>query len=247
MNIKRLLITLALILPVTVRASGIPTVDIVANLQAALEYVESLSQTTQQAKQIYNEIEMIKNQIEEAERQIKNMESLGNYDWGDMNDALAKLEQAALRTDALVYASGDLEGSYETYRDQAYYEANKAKYNRKETITRWNNNALATTKSSASVLDRQAELLESDGQQLDRLQGDVEGAEGHMAAIQTGSQLQAFTAQQLMHVRQLQMNEQQILIQQRAEEAERNSIDAAQYQQLNSGSIATRNVSNSGY
>ncbi|MEW5250902.1 hypothetical protein [Microbulbifer discodermiae] len=227
MRLKHYIFAIMLAIPLSVRASGIPTVDIVGNLQMVLDYAESLSQTTQQAQQIYNEVEMIRNQIAEAERQIQNMQRLGNYDWADMNAQLSKLEQAAMRTNALVYASGDMEGSYEAYRDQAYYESNTAQYNREQTVQRWNNNAMATTKSSAAVLDRQAELLTEDAQQLSRLQGDVSGAEGQMAAQQAGSQLQAFTAQQLMYVRQLQMNEQQILIQRRAEEAERNAIITA--------------------
>lgn len=225
---KRILGLIIIMVSVNASASGIPTVDIVGNIQRILQYVEDAAQTAGQAEQIANEIESLYNQTQQIENQIKTLKNLSSYNWQDYINIINQLETVALKADALAFSTANLDGEYEKYRDLAYYKANtdySAMYEAAQ--TRWTANANGTTKSSAAVLSAQYDDLKDDGARLNELQGASQSVEGEVQAMQAGNQLAAFTSKQLMQVRNLLMNQQQVMIQERAQQAEREALQAA--------------------
>ncbi len=225
---KKVIGIIALLVSVNVSASGIPTVDIVGNIQRILQYVEDAAQTAQQAQQIANEVQGLYNQTQQIENQLKQLENLSAYNWQDYLTLIGELDQIAKKADALAFSTTNLDGEYEKYRDQAYYEANQDFYNNQIAAQqRWSANASGTTKSSAAVLSAQHDDLKNDGTRLNQLQTSSENLEGEVQAMQAGNQLAAFTSKQLMQVRNLLMNQQQMMIQERAQNAEREALQAA--------------------
>lgn len=209
-------------------ASGIPTVDIVGNLQRVLQYVEDVAQTAGQAELIANEVQSLYNQTRQIENQLKQLKNLNSYNWQDYLNIINQLDTIAKKADALAFSKANLDGEYVKYRDQAYYDANAEYYKKqKEAQSRWAANASGTTKSSAAVLSAQYADLKADSTRLNTLQAASSSVEGEVQAIQAGNQLAAFTSKQLMQVRNLMMNQQQMMIQERAQRAEREALQAA--------------------
>lgn len=218
-----------------VNASGIPVVDVAANVQQSLNLVESVAQTIGQASQLANEatqitnqVSQIQHQLDQIDNQIKSLTNLNSYNWQDYVNVLNQLNSAAQRTNALAFTTADLVTQYESYQDRDYYSnASILHQERLAAEARWAQNADATTESSASVLSAQYQDLVSDGTELNTLQGASSNVEGEVQAMQAGNQLQAFTSKQLMQVRGLLMNQQQMMIQDRAQRAEREALQAA--------------------
>lgn len=219
---------ITLLVSISSFASGVPTVDIVGNLQRVLQYVEDAAQTLGQLQQIQNEIEGLRNQTLQIENQIKTLKNLNSYNWQDYLNIINQLDTIARKADALAFSTANLDGEYAKYRDQAYYEANSEYHKmQQEAQSRWGANASGTTKSSAAVLSAQHRDLKSDGTRLNTLQAASSSVEGEVQAIQAGNQLAAFTSKQVMQVRNLLMNQQQMMIQERAQKAEREALQAA--------------------
>lgn len=225
---RKLIGVILILVSINVSASGIPTVDIIGNIQRILQYVEDFSQTAQQAEQIANEVQSLYNQTKQIENQLKSLENLSSYNWQDYLNIINQLDTVARKANALAFSTADLDGEYEKYRDQAYYESN-SDYHAMQTAAqaRWSANASGTTKSSAAVLSAQHNDLKADGTRLNQLQGASSSVDGEVQAIQAGNQLAAFTSKQMMQVRNLLMNQQQMMIQERAEKAERNALVTA--------------------
>ena len=226
---KKMMIGIVLILvSINATAAGVPTVDIVGNLQRVLQYIEDVSQTAGQAEQIANEVQGLYNQTQQIQNQINMLKNLNSYNWQDYLNIIQQLDTIARKADALAFSTVNLDGEYEKYRDQAYYEANVEYYENKQAAqSRWSANASGTTKSSAAVLSAQHTDLKADGITLNELQIASSNVAGEVQAIQAGNQLAALTSKQVMQVRNLLMNQQQIMIQERAENAERDALQAA--------------------
>lgn len=225
---KKIIGIFLILASINATASGIPTVDIVGNIQRVLQYVEDVAQTAGQAEQIANEVQSLYNQTQQIENQLKQLKNLNSYNWQDYLNIINQLDTIAKKADALAFSTANLDGEYAKYRDQAYYEANAEYYKKQqEAQSRWAANASGTTKSSAAVLSAQHADLKADGTRLNTLQAASSGVEGEVQAMQAGNQLAAFTSKQLMQVRNLMMNQQQMMIQERAQKAEREALQAA--------------------
>lgn len=225
---KKLIGIVLILASINVSASGIPTVDIIGNIQRILQYIEDAAQTAGQATQIANEVQSLYNQTMQIENQLNALKNLDSYNWQDYLNIINQLDIVAKKADALAFSTANLDGEYEKYRDQAYYEANTDFYNlQRAAQARWSANASGTTKSSAAVLSAQHSDLKADGARLNQLQNDSSSVDGEVQAIQAGNQLSAFTSKQVMQVRNLLMNQQQMMIQERAQKAEDNALRSA--------------------
>lgn len=225
---KKLIGIVLILASINVSASGIPTVDIVGNLQRILQYVENAAQTLGQFQQIAHQVNGLRNQTLQIENQLKTLKNLNSYNWQDYLNIINQLDTIAKKADALAFSTANLDSEYDKYRDQAYYEANADFYNRQQAAqTRWSANASGTTKSSAAVLSAQHNDLKADGTRLNQLQDASSSVDGEVQAMQAGNQLAAFTSKQMMQVRNLLMNQQQMMIQERAQKAEDNALRSA--------------------
>lgn len=225
---KKIVAIITILASINVSATGIPVVDAIGNINRVLQYIESAAQTAGQATQIANQVQSLYNQTRQIENQLKTLSNLSSYNWQDYLNIINQLDIVAKKADALAFSTANLDGEYDKYRDQAYYEANEDFYNRQQAAqARWSANASGTTKSSAAVLSAQHNDLKADGTRLNELQNASSSVDGEVQAMQAGNQLAAFTSKQMMQVRNLLMNQQQIMIQERAQKAERDALQAA--------------------
>lgn len=233
---KRLLVVFSLFVSaLKVSASGIPVVDVANNIQSGLNLVESVAQTIGQASQLANEatqitnqVSQIQHQLDQIDNQIKSLKNLDSYNWQDYVGILNQLNSAAQRTNALAFTTANLAAEYELYNDRKHYEGASVLYQeRLQAEARWARHSDATVESSAAILSQQYQDLVSDGSELNDLQAASSNVEGEVQAMQAGNQLQAFTSKQLMQLRGLLMSQQQMMIQDRAQRAEREAMQAA--------------------
>lgn len=245
-----MLLNLCLAFALTANSTGIPTVDIVGNIRGALQLVEDTLnavetqvQSAQQLQQIANEVVMIQNQVTQSLREIRNLENLGSFDFSQANLAMNRLRNAADRANSLSFATTSLADSYDNYRDSAYYQANKdeidaAVFN--SARARWNDNAINTAKASADVLVVENELVNDDASRLDGLNNDIQGVDGAVQAQQAGNQVHSLNAAQLLSIRTLLMNQQQMQIQEAAQNAEEKAMQRAAFERATQYTEPTR-------
>lgn len=228
-KVKKLVAALALVTSVqttTVNASGIPVVDIVANIQMALEYIEAIAQTYQQATQIMNEIDMIQNQLQQAEREIKNWKNFsGSAFIKSEAEALLDLKTASNRLNALAFSMG-LTTAYADYKNVNQWDSLAAitKTMRADVEKRWNVQQLETAKASASVIDQANASLDDDRNKLVSLQSKYMAADGEMQAQQASNMLLSMQNDQLIQTRTLMLNDQQMRVQEVARNAEQEAV-----------------------
>ena len=211
-------------------SSGIPTVDIVGNIRGALQLVqdnlntiESQVQTVQQVQQIQNEVRMI-------EHQIRNLANLDDFNLSDVRSQIETLKNLANRAGSLAYATIKLTEKYNEYKDTEYYRDNADAINKEvfdAARQRWQDDQINTAKTSAAVLEEQSKQLDADAIRLEDLNDQVKDVDGAVQAQQAGNQLQSLTAAQLMQLRTLLMNSQQMEIQKSAMEAEEKALEEA--------------------
>ena len=241
-NVKFFLVGLILAFSSTVSATGIPTVDIVGNIrgklqltQDSLNAIETRVQSVQQVQQITNEISMIQNQITQSLREIRNLENLGSFDLVRATLAMNRLNGAADRAGSLSFATASLADSYDNYQDADHYTTNRDDLDREVFSTardRWNNNALNTAKASAAVLQVENTTVNDDAARLEGLNDDIENVDGAVQAQQAGNQVHSLNAAQLLSVRTLLMNQQQMQIQEAAAKAERDAMQKVSWEKM---------------
>lgn len=228
-KVKKLVVALALATSVqttSVQASGIPVVDIVANIQMALEYIEAIAQTYQQYTQILNEIDMIQNQLEQAEREVKNWKNFsGSAFIKSEAEALLDLKNASNRVNALAFSMG-LTTAYSDYKNVTQWDAlaSITKTIRADVEKRWNVQQLETAKSSAAVIDQASSALDDDRTKLAALQTKYMAADGEMQAQQASNMLLSMQNDQLIQTRTLMLNDQQMRVQEVARNAEQEAV-----------------------
>ncbi len=209
--------------------AGIPVVDIPGIIQSVLSYVEEALQTINQGEQLVNEVTMIENQIAQAEREVQQLQQLpskikvaiGTFDL---------LRSAADRIDALAFTT-DLKASYDSYKNiNDWRTSNDFSAGQLSSVqNRWYTQQLETAKSTAQVLQASNTQIGNDKQTLDDMQLAAQNATGDLQIAQANGQLASLQNDQLMQMRTLMMSQQQMEIQQVAQQAERDSIEAARH------------------
>ena len=211
--------------------AGIPVIDVAANIQLVTTYIESaiqtIEQTTQtigQKVQIINEVQMIKNQVDQATRELKHLQKLGAT-IEQKGKSFLLLKSAANRANALAFSLG-LSGAYNTYKNIDDWRSlnDFSSTMRKDVVSRWARNQLETAKSSAQVIDVANDQLEVDRQALEDMQSMYTGAEGALESAQAQGQLLSLQNTQLLQMRTLELNSQQMQVQEHAQKAERDSV-----------------------
>ena len=234
-TIEKLTLLLSVMLPITSvnsYASGIPTVDIVGNIRGALQLVEDSLTTIENQVQTVQQVQQIQHEIQMIEHQIRNLANLDDFNFADVRSQVETLKNLANRAGSLAYATIKLAEKYEEYKDTGYYRENAEAVNKavfEEARARWQDHQLNTAKASAAVLEEQAKSVDSDAARLEDLNSQTEGIDGAVQAQQAGNQLQSLTAAQLIQLRTLLMNAQQMAIQQSAAEAEEKALEEAYF------------------
>lgn len=220
---KKFLMAILLIISSQAKA-GIPVIDVAANVQLVTTYIEDALQTVGQSTQIIHEVQMIQNQVQQATREIQHLQKLGAVITSNGN-AFQLLKNAATRANAIAFSTG-LTTEYGNYKNITDWRSlnDFSQSMRKNTQQRWNLHQLETAKSSAQVIDAQTAQLDTDKNTLASIQSDYTNATGQMQASQAQSELLSLQNDQLLQMRTLQLNQQQMQVQDHAQKAERDSV-----------------------
>ncbi|PZR03906.1 MAG: P-type conjugative transfer protein TrbJ [Flavobacterium psychrophilum] len=192
--------------------AGIPVIDGTNVVQTTVSAVNNVQAVAKQ-------IQQYQTQLQQYENMLKNTVAPAAYIWDQANSTINKLLQAQ---DTLHYyknQAGSLDSYLKRYQDINYYRSS-ACFNSNVECTADEISALRKAEQTNSearkkandavfkALDEQQIMLQSDADNLVRLQSQASGAQGQMEAIQSANQLASAQANQLLQIRSLLMAQQ---------------------------------------
>lgn len=179
--------------------------------QSTISALENVAQTAKQ-------IEQYQTQLMQYEAQLKNTVAPAAYIWDQASSTINKLVHA---TDTLNYYKqqlGNIDQYLAKFQDVNFYKKHPCFSNNNCSKAEWESlkkshvlGSEAQKKANDALLrglDQQQANLRQDAQQLQRLQFQASGADGHMKALQAANQLASNQANQLLQIRGLLMAQQ---------------------------------------
>lgn len=179
--------------------------------QTTISAIENVAQTSKQ-------IEQYQTQLMQYEDQLKNSLAPANYIWDQATSTINKLVHA---TDTLNYYKqqlGNIDQYLAKFQDVNFYKKHPCFATNNCSKAEWDSlqkshvlGSEVQKKANDALLrglDQQQANLQKDAQQLQRLQSQASGADGHMKALQAANQLASNQANQLLQIRGLLMAQQ---------------------------------------
>lgn len=172
------------------------TYDPANHIQSILGVIQAVEQVTNQIEQISNEIKMLENMA-------KDLEKMPDSIAGEINDRLFELSILIDEAEGFGYQVEEIERDYEIYYPKDY--GARTPQHRELAAERqvaWEQSRVAyrdTLKAQAAVV----RSVEADIPQIARLLESSQNAEGNLAALQAGNQLQALAIKQDMQLQEL--------------------------------------------
>ncbi len=205
MLIKKLIASAALVSlcalsgPSPARAGGLSPYPLASEFTQLLNNVQLVLQYSQQVQQYLT-------QGEQYARQIKDGTIVGTQFFGPIRSDLVGLQQIVQRGNSLSYAMGNLDSQFTSkfaalgYAPQTSYASRYAD---------WSKTSMDSTRSALEAAGMQNDQLATEQDLIEQLQAMSSNTDGQLKAIQTGNQIAAMEAQQLMKLRQLMMADMQ--------------------------------------
>jgi P-type conjugative transfer protein TrbJ len=213
---------LFLLLGVQVNAGGIPVIDVTNITQTTISALENVKQTLHQINQY-------RTQLQQYEDQIRNTLAPTAYLWDQVNQVTAEVLSTIDTLEKYKQQAGSIDAYLAKFQDVNYYrsspcfgpngcteeqmQALRQSQTAGSQAQKWANDA------AIKGIELQQKQLKQDADNLVKLQGSVESADGRMQAIQLANQLASEQAAQLMQIRSL-------LLAQQAAEVARLQADA---------------------
>lgn len=190
-------------------AGGIPAFDGANVTQTTITALENVAQTMKQINQY-------KTQLEQYERQLKDAKNLSNFNWGNVEDTISKMQSSM---DTLAAQKKDL-GSLDRYinnfestykNSPCFVSSSKCTAADRAQMVK-NQEDLQRYKKLANDgvlrgVNSQIDSISKDAAQLKALQRSAEGSEGQMQSLQYANQISSAQASQLLQLRNM-MNQQ---------------------------------------
>lgn len=183
------------------------------NLQANLmDWSTNFMTTIESVAQTAKQIEEYKTQLEQLETQIKNLVSVPQEIYDNVNSTIQSLNSAMKTMEGYKQKFGNLEGLLEeykaSYKDHICFKSTSScSQSEKQQLLQQEQKVIDYQKSMNDDLfkgiENQMNQITKDGQKLDRIQQQAQGAEGNLEALQSANQLSASTNQQLLQLRQM--------------------------------------------
>lgn len=220
---------------ITVRAFVVATVlvqPVSANMPVFdwSNLFESMKQTTQQVQQY-------KTQLDQYENMLENSKNLDQFTWDKASTTMDNLVNSIDTLNYYKQQAGGMNEYLSKYQDERHYRntpcfngGNCSQAELNALIQQEENASEAQKRANDAMLrgiEQQQETLKSDARQLTRLQGQAEGAEGQMAALQAANQLASAETNQLLQIRGLMVAEQNANATRLAAIADKEAIQAA--------------------
>lgn len=190
---------LTLSAPPPARAGGLSPYPLASEFTQLLNNIQLVLQYSQQIQQYVT-------QGEQYARQIKDGTIVGTQLFGPIRTDLVGLQQVVQRGNSLSYAMGNLDSQFTSkfaalgYAPQTSYASRYAD---------WSKTSMDSTRSALEAAGMQSDQLATEQDLIEQLQDMSSSTDGQLKAIQTGNQIAAMEAQQLMKLRQLMMADMQ--------------------------------------
>lgn len=153
----------------------------------------------QNARQVAQAAQQINNQRMQIQYQLQALSKLRSPNWREISGLVNQLDALMQRGEALAYSTADLDAQFQQtfpgYRLPTGWVASQVQ---RVQATR----ALATLRASLNATRRQMQDLRPGLARLDRIKRQMGGIQGTQQAIELQSTLQAYTAEELMMLRQ---------------------------------------------
>ncbi len=218
--------------------AGIPVVDGTNLSQNILSAVEAVAQTAKQ-------IQQYQLQLQQYENQLKNTLVPKNHVWDQAQATISDLTQA---TNTLAYYQqqlGSLNAYLGKYQDVTFYRnspcfsgAECTSIQRDKILENQRLASESQKKANDALilsLSKQQQYLESDAQQLVRLQAAAQGADGQLAAIGYSNQLASSQINQLLQIRSLLIAQQNAFAAQIQSQSDKEALHQASREHLFEG------------
>lgn len=153
----------------------------------------------QNARQVAQAATQINNQRLQIEYQLRALAKLSRPNWRDINDLMSQLDLVMQEGESLAYSASDLDEQFRRtfpgYELPAGWVASDAQ---RTQATR----ALATLHASLSATRRQMQDIRPGIVRLQQIKAQMGGIQGTQQAVELQNTLQAYTAEELVMLRQ---------------------------------------------
>ena len=221
-----------------VNAGGMPVIDVTNIAQTTISASENVKQTLKQ-------IEQYQLQLQQYEDQIRNSLAPSAYLWDEANQIMEKVVGTIDTLENYKQQAGSIDAYLAKFQDVSYYrsspcfgpngcteeqmQALRQSQTAGSQAQKWANDA------AIKGIELQQKQLQQDADNLVRLQGSVESAEGRMEAIQLANQLASEQAAQLMQIRSLLLAQQAAEVARLQADADKEAMAKAAHEQAISG------------
>lgn len=221
-----------------VNAGGMPVIDVTNIAQTTISASENVKQTLKQ-------IEQYQLQLQQYEDQIRNSLAPSAYLWDEANQIMEKVVGTIDTLENYKQQAGSIDAYLAKFQDVSYYrsspcfgpngcteeqmQALRQSQTAGSQAQKWANDA------AIKGIELQQKQLQQDADNLVRLQGSVESAEGRMEAIQLANQLASEQAVQLMQIRSLLLAQQAAEVARLQADADKEAMAKAAHEQAISG------------
>ena len=190
---------LTLSAPPPARAGGLSPYPVASEYTQVINMVQLIGQYAQQ-------VAAVKKQLDQYAQQIKDGTIVGTQFFGPIRSDLVGLQQVVQQGNSLSYAMGNLDSQFSSkfarlgYAPQTSYASRYAD---------WSKTSMDSTRSALDAAGMQSGQMTTEEDLIEQLQDMSSSTDGQLKAIQTGNQIAAMEAQQLMKLRQLMMADMQ--------------------------------------
>lgn len=223
--------------------AGIPVADGLNLSQTTVTAVNQVAQVTKQ-------IEQYKTQLQQYENMLQNTVAPAAYVWSEVNGVISKVVSAQQTLDYYKNQSGSIDSYLSKYENVNYYRNSPcfqssgcSESDRAALDTRRADTSDAVKRANADVVktvDQQQQTLNTDAQNLQKLQSQATTATGQMQALQAANQLAAAQGNQLLQIRGMLLAQNQAAATLAQQQADRQAQQDAAATKLRDKSNVTR-------
>lgn len=242
-------IALALLLAASnpAMSTGIPVIDGANLSQNLITAIENVAHTLKQ-------IQQYRTQLQQYENMLQNTTAPAQQIWDAANMTMRQLRSSIDTLDHYKATLGGIDAYLRKFRDTNGYRGSPCFSVNGCTQAQWQAMTESERLGSESQkrandalfrgLDRQQQSLESDSQQLERLQSAAQGANGQLAAIGHANQFASHQSNQLLQIRALLIAQQNVIATRNQALADREARTDAATARLREGAFRRSPVKN---
>lgn len=228
--------------------AGIPVAD-------ALNLYQTTITATNQVTQVAQQLQQYKTQLKQYENMLQNSANPGDFIWNEASSVIRNVVSAQQTLEYLANQSGSIDdylSNYESaddYRNSPCFQTTGCSDSERAALeTRRAGSSEAVKRTNADVIrsvNQQQRTLNTDAQNLERIQAQASGANGQMQALQAANQLAAAQGNQLLQIRGMLAAQNQAAATMAQQQADRQAQEDASSTKLRDKTNITRSTPSS--